>query len=124
MGILLERSEMMRVLKIKKYLDNIPKQEGIHFDKCDACDGRGMVGVHKHQGGFSWNGEWCPVCGGIGYVNLESCKTIAICNSCGGTGGEGSRKCTKCDGKGVIDWVEAIRLGITCIGVKNVGQDI
>jgi len=62
------------------------------------------------------NGEWCPVCKGTGYVDWEKSELLAICDRCNGSGGN-MGVCLRCNGKGVVDWITAMRLGITCGGI-------
>lgn len=74
--------------------------------KCKACDGTGLDGYSKrHSGDYSWTGQYCDKCYGIGYthldglLNLQINDTTYICGKCYGVG------CPNCDDTGKIDWI-------------------
>jgi len=75
-------------------------------NKCKTCNGTGLYGVHFHEQGASWDGvSYCNSCKGTGYDDWDN-TILVVCDFCKGSG------CRKCEQKGVVDWIEAMRLGI------------
>lgn len=119
MGIRLESKDRERANNIRNFIRNYAAAIDKTFERCGACQGTGLTGTHKCRSGYSWNGEFCPVCEGTGYVNWKNSLILAICDKCSGSGGSHENPCKICGGKGVLDWVAAMRMGImTGIGVK------
>jgi len=123
MGNILTRSEKQKADKLHHFLKNYSTIMEIQSVKCKACNGSGLSGTTKLNNGqgFSWNGEYCPVCRGTGYIDFRDNNEFAICSSCNGTGGSGAG-CPKCNGRGVVDWVEAMRMGVKT-GITNEVED-
>jgi len=112
MGNFLEATERRRAEKLHNFAKRY--QDLTKTVECKACGGTGLTGVTKLNNGqgHSWNGEYCPVCSGTGYIDFRDDQLYAICDQCGGSGGSRTAACTKCDGKGILDWVEAMRAGV------------
>lgn len=79
---------------------------------CKDCSGTGLKGVKRmnDETGFSWSGEYCDACKGIGVVpekNLEK-HMYEILESfyCGRCNGKG---CPTCKNTGFVDWITHAR---------------
>jgi len=71
---------------------------------CNDCYATGLRATKSLSGDFSWDTtSFCDICNGIGYMGLAGGMQIDllnyICKHCEGIG------CSKCDQKGIVDWV-------------------
>jgi len=84
---------------------------------CNSCNGTGLEGVQTNCYGDSmWDGtSYCDKCKGIGYLEWSETDEFKLCPRCFGGGfaanGYGNIKCTACNGEGVLDWIQYIRVG-------------
>ena len=89
--------------------------EGVRL--CNNCNGTGLEGVHTNcYGDSSWDGtSFCDKCNGIGYLEWKETVLHKLCPVCKGGGlaanGYGNIKCIACDGKGILDWIQYMRVG-------------
>jgi len=87
---------------------------------CEHCKGNGA------EPGAKVN--TCATCNGSGQVRqvqnsiFGQMSTVGVCPECNGEGKYYSQKCTKCDGQGVSDGVEQIKVKIPA-GIGN-GQSL
>ena len=93
--------------KLREYI--LKHEDDKCYVKCSACKGKGLEGYHENSinGGFSWNGEFCDKCEGVGYYEYKPKEGMVVCKSCNGCG------CNDCNDIGVMDWVDAMRYGVT-----------
>ena len=79
---------------------------------CNKCAGTGLFGFYElKNGGYSWNGEYCEHCEGVGYYKIKILdESIYECYNCNLSGSKsGYTSCVICDGNGVIDWITHAR---------------
>ena len=93
---------------------NIAEKVEKCFQQCETCLGTGLSGINKNRGGFSWDGGFCEICKGSGYLGWEKSELLFLCEECEGTGkgkyvNTYGNECSFCDGEGVLDWVENIK---------------
>jgi DnaJ-class molecular chaperone len=96
-------------LIIKKFADAFPFEfEKTSIRPCGHCNGTGLV-----PGDFQ---KACERCKGIGFVGFKTYKDKTVCPDCNSTGinflGMNVKKCSRCGGRGALDWVDAIKLGV------------
>lgn len=81
---------------------------------CQKCRGTGLKGAKYlySEGGFSWLGEECEGCKGLGVIPEENLNEHIyeilesfFCSRCDGKG------CSKCDNTGFVDWITHARGG-------------
>lgn len=99
---------------LRQFIINNNSKEYLVKYKCKVCNGTGLKNTHElGMGGFSWQGEYCDFCEGIGYLNpkeitnLESGENL-YCYICNGTGVDYNGRCKVCDGTGIINWLKNI----------------
>jgi len=85
-------------IKVKKYIS------------CTHCQGTGAEDAKSYS--------TCNVCRGSGYVTrtmntiLGQMQTSTVCNSCGGEGRSITKKCSHCNGEGIVRDDDVISLNI------------
>ncbi len=73
---------------------------------CNKCKGTGLGNFYKHDGDYSWDGtSFCDKCEGVGYLSWKETILVKLCPKCKGGG------CETCNDKGVLDWVQYMRVG-------------
>lgn len=84
--------------------------EGLRL--CNSCAGTGLDNFKiMDSGDASWDGySFCDKCKGIGYLSWKETITHKLCPKCQGGGGY-EKVCTACNGKGVLDWIQYMRVG-------------
>jgi len=103
-GKYLERDEVLKSNLIFEYLQELSKRPDVKLEKCEACDGTGLQGVTKFSDGSSaWNGSFCELCNGTGFIPECHKNILFVCRKCKGEG------CSICDYKGITDWVTYLR---------------
>lgn len=115
----LNRHERAKAKKIRVYVENLKINNT--FRQCKACKGTGLANFNEHNTGCSWDGSYCSICKGIGYVDLKDKTKFSICDKCDGCGFTfGEMKCKLCKGTGILTWTQAIMRGVRPgLGVKN-----
>ncbi len=84
---------------------------------CNNCGGTGLKDVHTNiHGDSSWDGSsFCEKCKGTGFLKWNDSIEMKLCPKCNGGGlaanGYGNIKCTTCDGQGILDWIQYMRVG-------------
>ncbi|MCK5605180.1 hypothetical protein KAR91_25035 [Candidatus Pacearchaeota archaeon] len=120
---MLNYQEKERANKVNSFIRNYALAIEMTFTVCPRCKGTGLSGTGSNSGGYSWNGEFCNTCEGVGYTEWTENKALAICDNCGGAGRTGttpewSETCPKCKGNGIMDWLTATKLGIK-VGIHD-----
>lgn len=107
----LEPHQIQKAQKMYLFLRGLMLQDPDVFrranvKKCKKCDGTGLAGYSKrHAGDYSWTGQYCDECAGIGYqhldglLNLQIDDSTYICGKCYGVG------CSNCKNTGKVDWI-------------------
>ena len=55
--------------KIRKFIIENNSEDRLTKYKCKVCNGSGLKAHKLNEGGFSWQGEYCDFCDGVGYLN-------------------------------------------------------
>ncbi|MBN2747456.1 MAG: molecular chaperone DnaJ [Bacteroidales bacterium] len=104
-------------LTLKEVVHGAEKKVKVNkYVPCNSCSGTGA----EHGTAYST----CSTCGGSGQVTrvqqtfLGHMQTTSTCPSCGGEGQSITRKCTSCNGNGIIQGEEIITLNIPA-GVED-----
>ena len=104
-GIFLDNDQAERANALHNILKNI---SGI--STCPMCGGTGLIGVTKSLGGdTAWDGRYCELCNGVGFETSYYKDILFVCDKCNGTGHSLGRECSKCQGRGILDWVARAR---------------
>ena len=107
-GIFLENRQVERANALHSILRNLSGKSDWNVTACTICNGTGLLGVTDFgNGNKHWDGKFCALCKGVGFEQVCYKDTIFVCNKCNGTGHSsyGERKCLKCEGQGIVDWV-------------------
>jgi len=104
-------------LTLKEVVHGAEKKVKVNkYVACNSCSGTGA----EHGTAYST----CSTCGGSGQVTrvqqtfLGHMQTTTTCPACGGEGQTITRKCTSCNGNGIIQGEEIITLNIPA-GVED-----
>jgi len=98
-------------LTLKEVAHGVEKKVKVNkYVACSACNGTGA----EHGSSYST----CSTCGGTGQVTrvqqtfLGHMQTTSTCPACGGEGQVITRKCTACQGNGIVRGEEVISINI------------
>ena len=81
---------------------------------CNGCAGTGLGNFITSGEDHSWDGHsYCDKCKGIGYLSWEETLLKKLCPTCNGGGNQKgtNKKCSSCEGEGVVDWIKYMRIG-------------
>lgn len=81
---------------------------------CNHCSGTGLKNFSRNETGDStWDGiSFCDKCEGIGYLKWKETVELKLCPECKGDGGYHGN-CPTCNGEGILDWIQFMRVGET-----------
>jgi DnaJ-class molecular chaperone len=104
-GKYLELDDRLSANQKYKILRDLSEKNLIKLKKCEMCGGTGLQGVRKLSGnnGYTWDGRYCELCDGTGFVPKYHENILFVCRNCKGTG------CKICDYKGIVDWITYLR---------------
>jgi DnaJ-class molecular chaperone len=81
---------------------------------CNKCEGTGLDNFSSVNGDHSWDGHtFCDTCKGIGFLSWKDTVALKLCPKCKGGGVHNNRKCVYCEGEGILDWIQYMRVGET-----------
>ncbi len=99
--------------RIAEQKRNLIQSSDIHLEchrKCEKCSGTGLDNISNLNGDYSWDGvSFCKQCNATGYIMFKNTMILKKCPHCDGAG------CDKCNNKGILDWIQYMRVG----GKKN-----
>lgn len=102
----LNNNEEIFADKLRSFILKNSTEEDLEKSKCKECEGTGLLDAHKNEYGYSWNGEYCNKCKGIGFLKQEQInKEYFYCYKCKGTGKWDRYTCRVCNGAGVVNWI-------------------
>lgn len=89
------------------------KKLNVQFNKCEHCNGTGLIGVVSWINGagvmdHSWSGEYCNKCEGLGFYIPDDNGVLFLCPTCNGKISQYRYPCEKCGGIGFVDWIENV----------------
>jgi DnaJ-class molecular chaperone len=96
--------------KIKQIEANQPVLFKVNnIERCGHCNGTGLQSNNLELP--------CERCVGVGYVGFKELDEGTVCPDCNSTGKKLGYQndvtdCKTCGGSGLLDWIDAIRLGI------------
>jgi len=107
--------EKNHIEKLRNFIIPLFKQGLAPDSLCEKCRGTGLDAYNNSFMSFSWSGEYCDYCKGVGFkIKTILSNDIFICDSCHGTGlfydetNTFMGLCEKCSGEGFFNWIENI----------------